>query len=62
MEVVYFAGKPEAQTHVILHSKALARTAIDILNKPGLLEKIQEDFTNDKKAVEHQKTVFTGSL
>ena len=54
MEVYYFAGKPEAQTHVILHSKALARTAIDILNKPGLLEKIQEDFTNDKKAVEHQ--------
>lgn len=38
------AGSQEAQFYTLRAAKALAMTALDVIFKPGLLEKIREDF------------------
>ena len=50
--VMSWTGDPAAQPYTLTQGKSLAMTAIDVLSKPELLQKIREDFTKDIKASE----------
>ncbi|XP_022291117.2 xaa-Arg dipeptidase-like [Crassostrea virginica] len=43
-------GDPTAQPYTLTQGKSLAMTAIDVLSKPELLQKIKEDFATDIRA------------
>ncbi|XP_062591362.1 xaa-Arg dipeptidase-like [Saccostrea cucullata] len=45
------AGADIAQSYSLAVAKSLAMTAIDIMSKPGLMAKIQEDFHKDLQSV-----------
>lgn len=47
-----WTGDPTAQPYTLTQGKSLAMTAIDVLSKPELLQKIREDFAKDIKASE----------
>lgn len=43
-EFQFILGSEEAQFYALRTAKALAMTALDVIFKPDLLEKIREDF------------------
>ena len=44
MYLLYLLGSQEAQFYTLRTAKALAMTALDVIFKPELLERIREDF------------------
>ena len=48
--VMSWTGDPTAQPYTLTQGKSLAMTAIDVLSKPELLQKIKEDFATDIRA------------
>ncbi|XP_031536093.2 xaa-Arg dipeptidase [Vicugna pacos] len=51
------AGSPEAQFYALRTAKALAMTALDVIFKPELLERIREDFKLKLQEEEYLNTV-----
>uniref|UniRef100_A0ACB8GDE1 Uncharacterized protein n=1 Tax=Sphaerodactylus townsendi TaxID=933632 RepID=A0ACB8GDE1_9SAUR len=43
------AGSKEAQQYALRTAKALAMTALDVIFRPGLLERVREDFRQAKQ-------------
>ncbi|XP_014456034.1 xaa-Arg dipeptidase isoform X2 [Alligator mississippiensis] len=54
------AGSEEAQFYALRAAKALAMTALDIIFKPDLLEKIREDFRQVKLKEQGPLTILQG--
>lgn len=54
---LYLLGSQEAQFYTLRTAKALAMTALDVIFKPELLEKIREDFKLKLREEEFLNTV-----
>lgn len=58
--MLFTTGSEEAQFYALRAAKALAMTALDIIFKPDLLEKIREDFRQVKLKEQGPLTILQG--
>lgn len=56
-ECIFCLGSQEAQFYTLRTAKALAMTALDVIFKPELLERIREDFKSKLQEEDFLSTV-----